>query len=431
MPTIRIPNEWTPRDYQLKAWSYIEKGGRRACLVWHRRAGKDSLCINMLARKAITERGNYAYMLPTYAQARKVVWDAIDKQGRRVIKQAFPEAIVKSYNAQEMKIELVNGSIIQLAGSDSYDNLVGTNYKGMIFSEYSIADPAAWELFRPILAENGGWALFIYTPRGHNHGYELYEMAKNNPDWFCQRLSIEDTKAVSLEMVEAERQAGMDENTIQQEFYCSFDAAIKGSYYGDIINKIDSEGAIGAYPYDPSKRVITAWDLGYGDATAIWFCQQSGTSINIIDYYEAAGMGLDHYAQVLQSKGYIYKKHILPHDSDHNDLTSGISRTDYLKKLGISGTVLPRKSVEAGIAAVRMFLLRCRFNEKTTVKGLECLKLYRKEWDEKRQDFNPKPLHDKTSHAADAFRYLAMGFKEEHNQEYSSTRRFREYDPLA
>ena len=156
----------------------MERGGRRACLVWHRRAGKDSLCINMLARKAITERENYAYMLPTYAQAKKVVWDSIDKQGRRVIKQAFPEQIVKSYNSQEMKIELINGSIIQLAGSDSYDNLVGTNYKGMIFSEYSIADPAAWELFRPILAENGGWALFIYTPRGHNHGYALYEMAR-------------------------------------------------------------------------------------------------------------------------------------------------------------------------------------------------------------------------------------------------------------
>lgn len=385
----------------------------------------------MLACKAVQEVGGYAYMLPTYNQARKVIWDAIDKQGRRIIYQAFPKELIKNINNQEMKIELINGSIIQMCGSDNYDNLVGTNYKGMIFSEYSIADPNAWELFRPILAENGGWALFIYTPRGHNHGFKLYEMARKNPEWFCQKLSIEDTKAISLEMVEAEREAGMDESTIQQEFYCSFDAAIKGSYYGDIINKIDIDGQIGDFPYNPTYRVNTAWDLGIGDATAIWFYQTVGTTIHIIDYYEAAGMGLDHYAKVLQDKGYVYDRHILPHDSDHNELQTGMSRTQYLQKLGIRGKVLARRSVEVGINAVRFLLPRCYFNEKTCQKGLEALKMYKKEWDEKRNDFNPKPLHDWTSHGADAFRYLAMGFKEDSNREYEERRSIRAYDPLG
>lgn len=428
---ITMPNGFVPRPYQLGVWNYIMNGGKRALICAHRRWGKDAICINLIACQALLKKMNVAYMLPTYNQARKVVWDSIDKQGRRVIHQAFPDEIVKSMNNQEMRIELVNGSIIQLCGSDNYDSLVGTNYAFMVFSEYSLMDPQAWELFRPILAENGGTALFIYTPRAHNHGFKLYEMARKNPDWYCVKQTVEDTHAIPLEMIEAEREAGMDENTIQQEFYCSFDAAIKGSYYGDIINQIDTNGQIGDYPYNPSYKVSTAWDLGIGDATAIWFYQTKGTTIHIIDYYEAAGMGLDHYAKVLQDKGYIYDKHILPHDSDHQDLTSGISRTQYLQRLGIRGKVLPRRSVEVGISAVRFLLPRCYFNEKTCSKGLEALKMYKKEWDEKRNDFNPKPLHDWTSHGADAFRYLAMGFKEETNREIQERKSVYNYDPLG
>lgn len=223
MPEIEIPNNWNPREYQRPLWSYLSNGGKRAVAVWHRRSGKDSVALNWEA-KAIFERvGVYWHMLPLNTQARKVIWDGIDKFGRRMIYQAFPKELIKSVNSQEMKIEFVNGSIWQCVGSDNYDALVGGNPVGVVFSEYSIANPAAWDYIRPILTENGGWALFIYTPRGHNHGYELYNHAGSD-GWFRQILTVEQTKAIDIKAVDEERNAGMSESMIAQEFYCSFEA---------------------------------------------------------------------------------------------------------------------------------------------------------------------------------------------------------------
>ena len=430
--TIKIPNQWTPRKYQMNLWRYLENGGKRAVAVWHRRAGKDSLSLNWTACAAVDRPGVYWHMLPLQTQARKVVWDAIDKQGRRVIDQVFPKALRKSVNAQEMKIELANGSIWQCVGSDNYNALVGANPVGVVFSEYSIADPAAWDFIRPILAENDGWALFIYTPRGRNHGSMLFEMAKDNPEWFCESLSVEETKAIDLSAVDEERKAGMDEDMIQQEFYCSFDAALKGSYYGAILNKMEQAGAVCDLFHNPEKPVFTAWDLGVGDATAIWFYQKNGNGCDVIDYYEASGVGLDHYVKVLKDKPYVYtNENVFPHDICVHELSSGKSRLDILAGLGVRGQVLPRDSVETGIAAVRLLLPRCRFDKKKCAKGLEALRQYQKQWDDTRRDFMPRPLHDWTSHAADAFRYLAMGFK----QERTAGRRVKDgamnYDPLA
>lgn len=220
---ILMPNDWNPRDYQRPLWKYLSSGGKRAVAIWHRRSGKDSLAINWTAKSMLERVGVYWHMLPLNTQARKVIWDGIDKKGRRVIYQAFPPEIIKSVNSQEMKLELINGSIWQCVGSDNYDALVGGNPVGVVFSEYSIANPAAWDFIRPILAENGGWALFIYTPRGHNHGYTLYNQAKQ-AGWFCQILTVEQTKAIPLSAVDEERQAGMSEAMISQEFYCSFEA---------------------------------------------------------------------------------------------------------------------------------------------------------------------------------------------------------------
>lgn len=431
MAEIKIPNEWTPRKYQMNLWQYLENGGKRAVAVWHRRAGKDSLSLNWTACAAIDRVGVYWHMLPLQTQARKVVWDAIDKQGRRVIDQVFPKALRKSVNAQEMKIELLNGSIWQCVGSDNYNSLVGANPVGVVFSEYSIADPAAWDFIRPILAENDGWALFIYTPRGRNHGSMLFEMAQTNPDWFCESLSVDKTQAIDLSAVDEERKAGMDEDMIQQEFYCSFDAALKGSYYGAILNKLEQEGAICDLFHNPEKPVFTAWDLGVGDATAIWFYQKNGNGCDVIDYYEASGVGLDHYVKVLKDKPYVYTNdNIFPHDICVHELSSGKSRLDILAGLGVRGQVLLRDSVETGIAAVRLLLPRCRFDKKRCSKGLEALRQYQKQWDDVRRDFMPRPLHDWTSHAADAFRYLAMGFKQERTAFRRSKFAARNYDPL-
>lgn len=409
---ITIPNNWTPRDYQMPLWGYLENGGRRAVVVWHRRAGKDSLSLNFTATQALQRVGVYWHMAPTQKQVRKIVWDNIDGKGRRIINQVFPPEIRKSSNSQEMKIELLNGSIWQCVGSDNYDSLVGANPVGVVFSEYSIADPKAWDYIRPILAENGGWALFIYTPRGRNHGARIFDMAKQNPGWFAQLLTVDDTKAISLAAIDEERKAGMDDDQINQEFYCSFDSALPGAYYGKLLVLADKERRIGKVPYEPMVPVITAWDLGIGDSTAIWFCQQVGKEIRIIDYYENSGVGLDHYCKALAEKPYTYYEHLLPHDANVSELGTGKRRIDTLRDMGLSKTrVLPQMSVDDGIHAARMMLPKCWFDEVKCGRGLDALRNYQKEYDDKLQTFKDRPLHDWSSHAADAFRYLAVGIK--------------------
>lgn len=424
---VRLPHDWRPRSYQLKLWDYLEKGGKRAVAVWHRRAGKDSLSVNWTAVAASRRVGVYWHMLPTQAQARKVIWDGIDKFGRRIVDQAFPSSLIKKTNDQDMKIELINGSIWQCVGSDNFNSLVGANPIGIVFSEYSIANPAAWDFFRPILAENGGWTLFIYTPRGRNHGARLFDAAKNSDGWFVQKLGADQTETISRmfgevppvtkETIDAERSSGMDDDMIEQEFYCSFDAAVKGAYYGKILNGLENEGRIGDVPFDPSKPVYTAWDLGVDDATAIWFFQNNGPECRIIDYYEASGVGLDHYVKVLKDKPYTYtNKNIFPHDIRVTELSTGKTRLESLASLGVRGKVLKRLSVEDGISAVRLLLPLCRFDAKKCQSGLEALRQYQKVWDERRGVFQQRPLHDWTSHAADAFRYLALGRKEERDE---------------
>ena len=223
MPSVTIPNNWSPREYQLPLVGFLQGGGKRAVAVWHRRAGKDSVALNMTVCAAFQRVGTYWHMLPQQAQARKVIWDGIDREGRRMIDQVFPE-VVRGGKAsqQEMKISLVNGSMWQLCGSDNFDSLVGANPVGVVFSEYSVADPQAWDYIRPILAENGGWALFIYTPRGKNHGYRLLMSSREDDRWFSEILTVEDTGTIPMEAIDDERKAGMSEEMIQQEFFCSF-----------------------------------------------------------------------------------------------------------------------------------------------------------------------------------------------------------------
>lgn len=359
-------------------------------------------------------------MLPTTVQGRKVVWDGLTKDGQRVLDawgnwRNPGSGLVKKIRNDEMKIELDNGSIWQVVGSDNYNALVGSNPVGVVFSEYSIANPAAWDFIRPILAENGGWALFIYTPRGRNHGADLYEMARKNPDWFSEVLKVDDTGAIPLEAIEDERAAGMSEDMIRQEFYCSFDAAVVGSYYGQLLNDLEDQGRIGSVPYDPRALVTTGWDLGYNDATAIWCAQIVDNDVHIIDYYANSGVGLDHYAQWLLSKPYAYHQHLLPHDGRDGELIAGTSVVSHLRGLlGNSVTVLEREQRlerEEGINAVRVLLPRCKFDAEKCAEGLKALRLYRREWNEERKTFSDRPYHDWTSDPADAFRSLATGLK--------------------
>lgn len=420
MTTVTIPNDWRPRPYQMPLWTALENGTKRAVAVWHRRAGKDSLCVNWTACATHERVGLYWHMAPSAKQVRKIIWNGIDKHGRRIIDQAFPKELRARTNDQEMLIEFKNGSIWQCVGSDNYDSLVGANPVGVVFSEYSLANPTAWDFLRPILLENGGWALFIYTPRGRNHGSRLYEMARKSEGWFAELLTVRDTNAIPLELVEADRreiiaETGSVEDAdaiIQQEYFGSFDAAIRGAFYGPHMARLDAQGRFTRVPFDPTYPVVTAWDIGITDSTAIWFAQPVGREIRLIDYMEASGQGVEHYAKALREKPYDYAEHILPHDADASEFTSGTTTVGALKKLGLKNLrVLSRYAVQDGINAVRLMLPKCVFDDEACARGIDALRQYQREWNDDTKTFKDKPLHDWTSHAADAFRYLAHGIK--------------------
>ena len=307
-----------------------------------------------------------------------------------------------------MLIELKNGSIFQVIGTDKIDTIVGTNPIGCVFSEYSLQNPVAWEFIRPILAENGGWAVFNYTPRGKNHGYDLYEMAKNNPSWFAEILTVDDTKAISKELIDAERESGMDEDLIQQEFYCSFNAAIQGSYYSKQIAKAETENRITNVPYDEILKVDTVWDLGVGDAMSIWFVQRTSKEIRLIDYYECSGEGFPYYAKILSDRGYNYGNHYAPHDIAVKEMGSGLSRLEVARGLGINFKIVKNIPIEDGINAVRIIFNKCWFDKIKCKQGLNALISYHKEYDENRKEYKKTAFHDWSSHGSDAFRYLAV-----------------------
>jgi phage terminase large subunit len=306
VPDITLPNAWNPRPHQRALWAHLEGGGKRAVAVWHRRAGKDSTAINWTAVAAHQRIGTYWHMLPTATQGRRVVWEGRDAAGRRLIDQAFPPELRCNTRNDRMSMELKCGSVWQVVGSDNYDRLVGANPVGVVFSEWSLTDPRAWDYVRPILAENGGWAMFIYTPRGKNHGFDLYDLAHHHGDWFAEKLTVEDTGILAPAVIAAERSSGMSEALIQQEYFCSFEAANEGSYYGKLLEQAEQSGRVTRVPWQPELQVDTWWDLGIGDSTAIWFSQQAGLERHIIDYYECSGEGLAHYAKVLQDRNYIY-----------------------------------------------------------------------------------------------------------------------------
>ncbi len=318
----------------------------------------------------------------------------------------------------------LNGAKIQLFGADNPDALRGIYLDGVVLDEYAQMRPGVWsEVIRPALSDRLGWAVFIGTPMGRNSFCELYEQAKQDPSWFTFMLKASETGLINPEELASARK-DMSEDQFNQEYECSFDAAIVGSYYGSLINDATEAGRIGLLPYEPRLKVTTAWDLGIGDSTAIWFAQRNAQEIRIIDYYESSGVGLDHYVARLTEghrKDWAYQSHLLPHDATVRELGSGRSRVETLRSLGVVPQVLPMQSVEDGINAVRTLLPTCWFDEGRCARGIEALRQYRREpLDPRKQPpgskdapkaFQPKPLHDWTSHAADAFRYLAMGIK--------------------
>lgn len=391
----------------------MDSGIKRAICIWHRRAGKDKSLVNLIAKKAFERVGVYYYLFPTYTLAKKVIWDGIDKDGFKFIDH-FPKEIVESYNGTDLKIDLVNGSVIQLIGTDKYDSIRGTNPVGCVFSEFAFQNPMAWEVIRPILAENGGWAVFNTTPNGKNHAFDMYNYAKDNPNWFCQKLGVDYTRAVPESLIDEERATGMSEEMIQQEYYCSFDVGAIGSYYAEYINQANREGRITDLPFSIEKDTHFWFDLGINDMTSIWVAQYDKDWINCVNYYENNNQGLDSYftyiRQYLRDKngklGIIY----LPHDSNQRSRQTG--KTDFqlfVEEFG-EGHVkqVEMGTVKIGIQQVRSILSKVRFDKDSCAQGVRCLENYKKEYDNEKKVFRDKPLHDWASHGADAFRYLAM-----------------------
>lgn len=410
MNKIILPNQWTPRSYQLPVLKYFGNGGKRAVSIWARRHGKDSTAINMTACAAHERVGLYWHMLPTLRQARKAIWNGIDKQGRRIIDQAFPLELRAKTRDDEMMIEFKNGSIWQCVGGDSYDALVGSNPCGVVFSEWSLMDPKAWDFIRPILTENGGWAWFIYTPRGPNHGLKLLRTAQGNPLWHHEIITIRDAGVLDEAAVIAEERAsGMPEELIQQEYYCSFSAGLVGAVFAREIENLEKAGKITSVPYDPNYPVETAWDIGVRDFTSILFIQRVGYEWRIIDFYQNRNFGLDHYANVVNSRGYAYSRHIGPHDLAVREFGSGATtRRDIALNHGIHFDVAPKMSEEEGINAARGLLPRCVIDANKCADLVECLRNHKREWDEEKDTYSQKTVHDWTSHAAAALRYYAV-----------------------
>lgn len=412
MSTIVIPN-FTPRPYQLPFLQAMDDGCKRAVLVWHRRAGKEIACFNWMIKQAWWyRRGTYVYFFPTSTLGRRILWDGADKDGKRFLDYIPQEIIEGSPNSNEMKVRLKNGSIIQIVGSDQIIN-VGINPVGCVFSEYSLQDPKTWSFTRPILRENGGWAIFNFTPRGKNHAHDLYLMAKNNPEWFCSKLSIKDTQVLTEEDMEAERKEGMSEHLIQQEYYCSFDLGVEGAYYAKLLNKAEVEGRITNVPTDPHASVDTYWDLGVSDETVIIFAQNIGQEIHIIDIYQNQGEGLSHYAKVLQDKAnknnWVFGDHYAPHDIQVRELGSGAqTRLQMAKDLGIPFKIVPNIPIAEGIELARGIFHRLWIDNIKAKFFIKSAENYHKAYNERLAVYSEKPVHDWSSHCMDAFRYLAV-----------------------
>jgi len=283
---INLPNMWEPRPDQIRLWSYLEHGGGRAVEVAHRRWGKDDVSLHHTACKAMERVGNYWHMLPKYSQARKAIWDAINPQtGKKRIDEAFPREIRSNTRKQDMAIEFINGSMWQLVGSDNYDSYVGSPPCGVAFSEWAISNPLAWGFISPILEQNNGWAIFIYTSRGNNHGKTMHDHAKKTPGWFCEKLPASQTNVFRPEQLESIRNEYINlygeelgEAMYLQEYECSWGGATFGAYLAKQITRARESGRVTKVPHNPSIEVDTAWDLGIDDSMSIWFIQPVGKS---------------------------------------------------------------------------------------------------------------------------------------------------------
>lgn len=431
---VSLPNNWTPRPYQTNVWA-ARKHYKRFLKIWPRRHGKDDEDLHNNACAAFERVGNYWYMLPEYSQCRKAIWDAINPHtGKKRIDEAFPDILRSNVNNQEMKITFINGSTWQLMGSDNYDSLVGSPPVGLTYSEYAISNPISWGYMRPILLENSGWASFNSTPRGKNHLYKMYNMAMKSDDWFCERLTVDDTGLFTPEQLQSELQELIAEHgeaygtsLWRQEYWCSFDAALPGAIWAESATALEQEGRLTMVPHTPGYPVHSAWDLGHDDFTSIWFYQVVDGQLKVIDCHENNFKDIDYYCEWLRDRGRLrefrYGKHWLPHDA--NPLRMGMGGKtmiqqffDYRDQIKMEdrydiGTfdITPNFRKEEGIQAARKTFKVAYFDKQYCGDQFEHLKAYHRKFDDQTKMFSKEPVHDMHSHAADAWRYLSLTWR--------------------
>ena len=398
---------YKPREQQLAIHELMDSK-RFGVVVAHRRMGKTVSAINHLIKEALLnqkEAPRYAYIAPTYGQAKRVAWDYLVK---------YAEPLGGTSNISELRVDFW-GRRIQLFGSDNPETLRGQYFDGVILDEIGDQNPKIWtDVCRPSLVDRQGWCLFIGTPKGHNHFKELRDRAEKEDGWGLLEFKASETGVVNDTELKAAKNE-MGEDKYRQEFECSFDAAVEGSYFGQMLNELEEKKHMQEIPREELSRTFTAWDLGMGDSTSIWVAQLVGTEVRLLDYYENHGVGLDHYVKWIKDNDYLKAEHILPHDVRVRELGTGKSRLEMLEESGLEVKIAPRMGLDDGIQAVRRLLPRCWFNVPKVQIGLNCLRNYRRDYDEKRKIFYERPLHDWSSHGSDSFRYLALGLDEGHS----------------
>lgn len=448
MSVIQLPYKYETRAYQQAFWDAmceidILPSGEikvtllkdRAFLLWHRRSGKDLTFINWLTMMAFYHRiGTYWYMFPFLNQAKKVVWDGMDDMGRKFM-DYFPPGLIYDTNETELQIILRHpndpskpGSILQLMGADKFAKSgVGPNPVGVAFSEYAVNAKCelAWHYVMPMLRQNGGWAVFLTTPRGKNHAYQLWKIAQQQPDvWFTSLQTVEQTRrdsdfdkvnpmfpyrspVMSDEMIQADRNDGMTEETVQQEYYCSFNAPTVGAYFAKQLQLLRTQGRITTCPWEPSLGVETWWDIGHTDSTAIWFVQKLFREVRCIDFYHNRLHPFSHYANVLREghRGlYVYNRHLGPHDLSVKEYFANKTRVETAREFGINFQIQPKISdKEDGIHFARQLLPRCIFDAERCEYGIDALETYHCEYDEETKVLGDKPEHDWSSDPSEAF----------------------------
>lgn len=404
MDALEVVIPYAPRPLQREIHDQLDQK-RFGVVVCHRRFGKTVLAINQLVKGAVTctkDRPRFGYVAPTLKQAKAVAWDYL-----RHYTQPIPGVV---YNETELRADLANGARVRLFGADNPDSLRGIYLDGVVMDEFGLMQGRTWsEVIRPLLADRQGWALFIGTPNGKNAFWDIRNIAQTERErsWYLATFPASISGILPAEELEdAARSMTADEYA--QEFECSFEASVRGAIFAQELAAARADKRFTSLPYDPMLKVHTAWDLGVRDSTAIWFYQVYGTEVRLIDFYEASGEGLQHYAGILDKKKYRYGRHFAPADIEVRELGSGKSRYEIARNLGIEFSIAPSLPLQDGLNAARMVLPRCYFDEVKCGPGIEALLNYRKDFNRRLDEFKDTPVHDWASHAADAFRYLAV-----------------------